>query len=404
MKLISFLACRYLNLKHGGARTARLGATVASGIVLGTFLVFLSLGILSGAHQAYRQALLGFNAHVILYKEGFFDSIEQGQIEDFMAGQKGQDASISASPFLAIESLMPTREGLKPIMLKGVDLARLREVYQLKFEKRDEGASDLAAVYLGSEVAALQPESLSSTQFRLMTVARDDSLIRTRITSLPVAGTFKSGIHDFDAQFVLADIKWLQAKYFKDQRVTGYEIRLSNPEDAAHFVQKLRARFGDAFLAMTWDELNAELFEILAREKITTFSIATMVILICCLNMVGFAILFFVLHEREFGVLSVLGAPLMKLRVVLAVISVVAGASATLLGAGLSSIALRAMMVGRGVPLDPEVYYLDRIPVHIEPLWFLGFTILSVVLCFAASLIASFLILRRRVAGLALVG
>jgi lipoprotein-releasing system permease protein len=218
-----------------------------------------------------------------------------------------------------------------------------------------------------------------------------------------VAGTFKSGIHDFDAGFVLADIKWLQKHYFADKRVTGYEIRLAGPEKADAFVQLFRARFGDSFLLLTWEQLNADLLEILVHEESTTFAIAAMVILICCINIVGFAILFFVLHEREFGILSLLGCKLSKMRAVLSLISVAAGSVATLMGAGLSVLAMRAMASGRGIPLDPEVYYLDRIPVELQLQWMVGFVGLTIVLCFMASLAASLLILRRRVANLALV-
>lgn len=399
--MTGFIARRYLGLRGSGPHTFKLGASVGVGIVLGTFLVFLALGILNGAHQTYEKALLGFNAHVIIYRESPIYEDDQARIADFIKSEQKR-LPVFASPFVAVEALFPSDQGMEAVMLKGISLAEVKKVYALEFS--DFNVEKNEGVYVGGEILAKKSSIIDKGHIRLLLNTKSSSGQQIKPFGFGVRGSFKSGVHDFDAKFILADIGFLQKNHFGDGRVTGYEIRLDDPGEASAFVDRFRARFGDSFLLMRWDELNADLFTILAQEKAATFAIAIMVILICCINIVGFSILFFILREREFGILSMLGCSLGSLRWLLVRISLVTGGVATFIGAALGVLAVYFLSHGRGISLDPEAYYIDRIPADLPLHWLGIFILITLVLCALASLVASLLVVRRFVANKALFG
>ncbi len=49
-----------------------------------------------------------------------------------------------------------------------------------------------------------------------------------------------------------------------------------------------------------------------------------------------------------------------------------------------------------GVRLNPEVYYIDRLPVHTDPMEFVAVGISAVVVCLAATLFPAYLASRMR--------
>lgn len=402
MKLTAFLAGRYLWLGGKSPRHTVVIAVTGLGIMLATFLVLLSLGILAGSHHTYRRAILDFNAHLIIASPGPIPKPEQAELEAFLGDVNLRRIPLTFSPYVSHTTLMPTPKGMKTVIFKGIALDKLASVYPLTLTtfphdgstpSRALGSS--SGLYVGQAMATLMPQIASS---RLLKVLRlDDSLAGTgsRFESLPVAGTFTSGVHDFDAQFVLMDYRELNQHFGKDDTVSGYEIRLGEIGRVGELSGLVAGRFQDRYDVLSWDELNGELLDILEKERLTTFVVATLVLLIACLNIMGFNFLFFMEREREFRILNVLGAGLTRLRGVLTVLSLATGGVATLIGALLSLVAMTYLARGPGIPLDPEVYFVDKIPVYFEPVWFALFALGTVGLCLVTSLVSGAVILRR---------
>jgi ABC-type antimicrobial peptide transport system permease subunit len=79
----------------------------------------------------------------------------------------------------------------------------------------------------------------------------------------------------------------------------------------------------------------------------------------------------------------------------LILLSLFLGGMASVVGVLMGLVVLVLMQQGKGIPLNPEVYFIDRIPVHFETSWFLFALIGSVALCWLTSFVAGRVVLKR---------
>lgn len=401
MTLTFFLAKRFL---LGRAHTWRSSIlmTALVGIFFASVFVLVSVGIMAGFQNAYRSAVLNFNSHLIITHAQGLSSDDQNVILDFLDQAQASYPNI-ASPYLFYETLMPTNQGMRPIILKGVDPQVRERLYPFVFsalpqttspsdtlaEQRNEG------VFMGSAILDLQPDIVKTGKVKLITVKSKKGTAQTHLDSLPVSGTFTSGLYHFDSQFVFMDLAYLRAKYFYDNQVNGIEVRLKNPDQISALMQKLEENFSPEFELTTWDTLNGSLLEALKLEKTAFTLIAFLILLIACLNIFGFSFLFFLQRKQEFLILSLLGMAPFELRRLLRFLSVSIGAAATILAAVFSYGILSYLYYGPGIKLDPDVYFVTRVPVFFEWSWFGLFIVGTWILCLVTSWLAGRVVLKR---------
>lgn len=366
------------------------------GIFLASLLVLVTLGILSGYQRAYRDAVMQFNAHVVIAKDGGLDALEQKDITDTLT-RLFPNHPHAFTPYIYRETLLPVRQGFKPLILKGVDFATLAQVYPFHIWGFDKAPlKNKPHVLVGSGLASEILDLATSRNLRFLNLQTDKKeLALTKLETLAVDGVFQSGLYHYDGQYVLVDQHDLANRFFKSDKIHGYEIRLAHPDDISPFVRELRSDFAGLYLVTTWDELNADLLKALKLERMTVFVIIVLITLVACLNIFGFNFLFFVGRMREFRILALLGFSRADVSRLLRRLSVALAFVATLFATVLAGGLLVYLRDGPGIRLDPQVYYVDRVPVHFEWLWFAVFLMVAWLLCDVTSALAGRVMIKR---------
>lgn len=360
------------------------------GILFATAAVLVSLGVLSGYQRMYRDAVLGFSAHLIVFRDDGLTQEEQTELAQFL-----ESLSIpnEFSPYHFYEALAPGKKGFEPLIFKGIDPAKRSAVYPMSFQSLPKGTAN--GVFVGKDVPAAQPEIKKTGYLKYLILRGEAGSSRTRYERLAVQGTFESGYFDFDSRFVLLPLKLLQTRFLKNPVVSGFEIRLKDPDAVLAVKDAISRRFLRQFDILTWQELNQSLFEALKLDRTVVFSVSFLILLIACLNIFGFNFLFFMERKREFLILSALGMGLGRLRRLLALLSLILGGLSALIGTGIGLILLKYLADGPGIALDPEVYFVDRVPVYFETSWFMLFLAGVVALCLATSWLAGRVVVKR---------
>jgi lipoprotein-releasing system permease protein len=390
MTLNALLATRLAGFRRKSFRS--FGVVVAaSGIFTACTFVLVSIGVLAGFQRAYEHAILDFNAHLIVFNEGGLGAEDQNRIRKVFDAR----TDLSYSRYRFRETLVPTSKGLRPVVIKGLDWQKIGNVYPLTLSAWENSG---AQAYVGKDLAGIMPDLRANGKLRLLSLKDIHGTSRVRYESLPIAGTFASGLYDFDSQFVLMDLADLQKRFGGDDSVEGFEIRLKNIDELDGVVSDLRAAFGSDYEIVTWQQLNRSLLVTLDQERREVFAIALLVLLIACLNVFGFNFLFFLERKTEFLVLASLGMGLKRLRRLMMRLSLMLGGGAAAAAMVISLIVLSLMQIG-GVPLDAEIYFVDRVPVAFELWWFAAFLAAALLLCVATSWLAGLVVLRRDLAG-----
>jgi lipoprotein-releasing system permease protein len=180
-----------------------------------------------------------------------------------------------------------------------------------------------------------------------------------------VAGVFYTGMYEYDLKYVYVTLDSLQDFLDRGDAVDGIEVRIQDADDTESFVTKLHAALGPGYRIQDCHELNRSLFSALKLEKIAMFLVLGIVILVASFSIVGNLIMVVVEKAREIALLKTLGASDTNIMQVFAIQGLLIGLVGTVLGV---SCGVAACELGKtfGIPLNPDVYYIDRMPVHIE--------------------------------------
>jgi lipoprotein-releasing system permease protein len=212
-----------------------------------------------------------------------------------------------------------------------------------------------------------------------------------------VAGIFYSGMYEYDTKYAYVTIPVAQRFFnYHDNEITSIEVRLHDLEGSDAVTQAItRAVRGRTLRVRDWKELNQNLFRALKLEKLLIFLLLTVAILVASFSIVATLLLLVTEKGREIAVLKAMGASDGFITRVFMAVGMLIGAVGALLG--VSGALVTCLLMKRvGIPLDPEVYYIERLPVTIAPGDYGLVFVTAVAICLGAATFPAWLAGRLR--------
>ena len=186
--------------------------------------------------------------------------------------------------------------------------------------------------------------------------------------SFRVAGVFYTGMYEYDTRIVYTTIPAAQNFLGMADEVSGIEIKTSADlaDDTGPLAAAVANAAGPGVRVRDWRQLNESLFAALELERLAMFVILTFIVLVASFNIVSNLILVVLEKAQEIAILKSLGASDLGVLRVFVVQGLVIGGLGAVLGLGLG-LGVATFVATVGIPLDPEVYYIDSLPIVIEP-------------------------------------
>jgi lipoprotein-releasing system permease protein len=206
-----------------------------------------------------------------------------------------------------------------------------------------------------------------------------------------VAGIFFTGMYEYDLKYVYVSLDSFQEFLDRGDAVDGIEVRIHDPDDSS-VADRIRTALGPSYSVKDWKELNRSLFSALKLEKVAMFIVLGIVILVASFSIVGNLIMVVVEKQREIALLKTLGASDNSVMQLFAIQGLMIGLIGTTLGV---LFGLGACYLGKhyGIPLNPNVYYIDRMPVHVDAssviVTFLAGVVISIAATFYPAMLAA---------------
>jgi lipoprotein-releasing system permease protein len=211
-----------------------------------------------------------------------------------------------------------------------------------------------------------------------------------------VGGIFFSGMYEYDMKFAYVTREAAQNFLGRGQTLSGVEVTVREPDRAQEIANDIAARLkGRGLRVRPWQELNKNLFGALALEKLAMFIALGIAILVASFCIVGTLTLMVQEKGREVAVLKAMGAKDQAIVGIFVLEGTLIGVFGALLGLMLGY-AMCFFAENFGVRLNPEVYYIDKLPVHIDPLEFLAVGVSAVVVCLLVTIYPAQLASRLR--------
>jgi lipoprotein-releasing system permease protein len=216
-----------------------------------------------------------------------------------------------------------------------------------------------------------------------------------KLKSFRVAGHFYTGLYEFDSKLAYVSLADAQKFLGMQGEVTGIEIRTEDPDRARDVAAAIEARIGPGFEVRSWEELNRSLFTALKLEKIAMFVVLTFIALVASFSIVSTLIMLVTEKGREVAILKSMGAGNGAILRVFFAEGLYIGLVGLVLGL-VFGIAGCLLISRYGLPINPDVYYIQKLPIVMRAGEIASVTLAALVLCCLATLYPALLAVRMR--------
>lgn len=392
------------------------------------------LSVMGGFRQDLKDKILGQKAHLLIERdEGPFTASDQ--LIDALSALPGVEA---ATPYLEAEVMLTTTNGSEGAILRGislVDLERGTNLSEILVEgdldhlRNPEKLLEIPSFDDADEFGSLftiEPSSEDSSAFG-RTIRRDRADREERVVLPPlilgrelaqalrvyvgdeveivsphgrlgptgrlpktrrfrVAGIFYSGMYEYDMKLVYLPIDEAARFLGAGDAIHGIEIRTRDAERAPRLIPEIQSLIlGSDLRVRDWRELNQNLFGALALERLAMFLTLGLAILIAGFSVFGTFILLIQEKSGEIAILRTLGASTKQILRSFILEGLMIGTLGSILGLALGYLLVFAAKRFRiGIP--SEIFYIDHLPVHVEPLDFILVGVASIFVCVLATI------------------
>lgn len=208
-----------------------------------------------------------------------------------------------------------------------------------------------------------------------------------RVRPFRVAGIFYSGMYEFDMKMAYTTVEDAQRFLDLGSAISGIEVKLDDGERAEPIARAIASSIGrDELRVRAWQEVNRNLFGALQLEKLAMFIVLGIAILVASFCIIASLTLMVQEKRKEVGILKAMGATGEQITAVFMIQGLMIGLLGAGVGLGLGYLACFAAEHFGVIPLNPEVYYIDRLPVHVDPMEFTLVGVSAVVICLLATI------------------
>lgn len=393
LKNAFWIARAYLSYPHKNVSIRFVLRLCIVGIIIGTASLLISLMVTRGFEDAISTKIRGINAPFIISAQG-----EKIDYQAFIRSCNDWFGSnVQLSPSTTKQVIINHGDRSAVVYLRGIKAnleaatTTLAQKVVLPLIPQPGAAAEHFKsllkpdqILIGSTLAQRFDLTVGSEIDLLIPSAQNKKKLNLSSRSVTVGGIVTIGLDEYDAHAAFIDLEVLH-NIFNERGADQIALNAKSTE-AAEIVATIKKNAPELSIT-SWQELYPALVESLALEKYALFIILTLISLVACMNMI--ALLFMQIQEkkRDIALLQVLGCSAKTVRFLFIILGFLVTFVGSLIGiatAWLSALALRKLQI----PL-PDVYYINYLPVHIEPLAFLIVFCVSILLGLGATLLAT---------------
>jgi len=389
------LAARYLSTRKSNAFITVITTISVLGVAVGVAALIIGLSLATGVHQDIRARILGANAHVTVFGERGDEGIPDYEQLSEKIRQVPEVAA--TAPVLFDNGLMTSdrnRSGTA-VFIKGVDPAQEGNVTEVGSKFVLGSLADLSGgggrkpdrIALGRDLAdTLGVAPGDTVRVIVPRVQMSPWDVRPRSRAFVVSGIIESGFYDYDLTWAYVSLEAARRLFGVGDIATVIEVKLSDLGDIAATRRRIAEAVGPSHPVTDMITMNKTLFSALSTEKLLTFLVIGLIVVVAALNIVSTLILMVMEKVRDIGTLISMGATSRSIMILFMAQGVIIGLVGTFIGCAIGLGASWVLDTYRLVPLPADVYFLPYVPFRTRPVDFTLIALTALAVSFLATI------------------
>jgi len=364
---------------------------------------------MNGFEAEIKNKLLANEAHLSLSAVGGSFSRYDEIIDEIEKIPKVQ----AASPVILAQAGIQRKNGdISGVIIKGIDPERENRVTGMKKfvsgplnfdppllkQVREElkGKETVAGgIIIGKEKArsmGVEKGDIVRVISRLVPDPVRQGGLLPMVRNFVVTDIYNSGMYVYDNAFAFLQLDKAQELYHKQNKVNMIEIRCINPDVATEVKDKMLLDINfikdyDFFPKIrTWMDTHAPLFDAMKLEKVVTFIIEGLIILVAAFNIASTLIMMVMEKTKDIGILKAMGASKKGVRKIFTIEGFAVGILGALIGTALGLFLCWSLNTWFPIHLNSEVYQISRLSAKVNWPFVSAINVGAVLICWFAAL------------------
>lgn len=393
------IARRYLLPGKGEGFIFLVAGISLVAVMLGVAALIIVMSVMNGFRAELFDKIVGLNGHAVVQGYG-------GRLPDWravMAQAKATPGVTSATPLIEQPLLANFNGRVEAVLVRGMTMADIRDNHILKGKVKvgslnnlapgrsviaiGSGLADNLGVTVGNTISIINPAG-RATPFG--TVPRE--------IGYEVGAVFEVGVYDYDKAFVIMPMENAQQLLLLGDVVGMIEVNTTDPDKVADILAPLADKVEGRAVVTDWRQMNSSLFEALQVDRVVSFVVLSLIILVAVFNILSSLIMLVRAKTRDIAIMRTMGARRSSLLKIFVTVGVTIGSLGTAAGLVLGFVFLffRERVVGfiqlvTGQNIwDPSVRFLAELPSKPDPVEIMVICLMAVGFSFLATLYPAF--------------
>jgi len=405
-----FIAGRYLSSKRRTGFISLITVFSAVGIMIGVAALVIVLSVANGFQAEVRNRIIGVDSHLKLTK---FHEAPLTEYEKIIAQVSKLEHVLAASPYIMGKGLLRYGKSVEATLMKAVDEETVGDVNDLpriivagmmtlSANVYSDGTittnnnpsdqlevkipeSGLHGIILGKQLAFRLGATVGDSIIAISPTEMTSMFSAPQMKRFMVTGVFETGIFEYDDTYSYIGLDAGQDFFNLGNGVTGIDFNLDNMENAEIVKVKIQDDLGYPYYVRTWYDNHRTLFRWMKLEKWLYTILLSLIILVAAFNIISSQIMLVLEKKREIGILKAIGMNRKGIIRIFLYEGIIIGTVGTILGLTLGWAVCYGQQTFQWLSLPGDVYFLNVLPVLMQPLDFLIITIVSIILTIAAT-------------------
>ena len=399
MNLEYFIAKRLITAKgRKSSISAPIIKIAIAAIAIGMIMMIVSVATGIGLQEKIREKVSAFNGHIII--SNFDDNQSQGSVtpisthQDFYPKFKSVDGISHIQAVASKAGIIRTERAFEGIIFKGVGKDyQWRNIREYIISGRiPDGKHQLNNEILISQYLVNRLNLKLGATFNTFFMKEGNNQL-PNLRVFKVVGIYNSGIQEFDASYIIGDIRHIQRinKWQPDQ-VGAFEVFVDDFTQIKVRGEEVYEQTNSTLDTQTIAEKYYYIFEWLQLFDFNIIVILIVMIAVATINMVVALLVLILERTQMIGILKALGANNWTIRKVFLYNAFYLMTRGLFLG---NFIGIGLLLIQKYfgiIQLNPENYYVNEAPVYLNWMYIVALNIGTIAICLLVLLIPSYII------------